>query len=62
MLNGSHMDVYRIYDLTVVYLLKCIFNLGPRAVMMLQAPRYLNPALSGVMSKVEHSNDAHAAE
>jgi len=23
----------------------CFFNLGPRALEMLQAPRYLNPAL-----------------
>jgi len=40
------MDAHRIYDLTVVHLFKCIFNLGPRAVNMLRAPRYLNPALS----------------
>ena len=45
MLNGSHMDAHRIYDLTVVHLFKCIFNLGPRAVDMLRALRYLNPAL-----------------
>jgi len=45
MLNGSHMDAHRIYDLTVVHLFKCIFNLGPRAVDMLRALRYLNPVL-----------------
>jgi len=33
------------YDLTVVRLFKCIFNLGSRAVDILQAPRYLNLAL-----------------
>jgi len=43
--NGSHMDGHRIYDLTAVCLFKCIFNLGPRALGMLQAPRYLHPAL-----------------
>jgi len=43
--NGSHMDAYRIYDLTVVHLVKCIFKFGSRAVNMLQAPCYLNPAL-----------------
>jgi len=32
--------------LIVVHLFKCIFNLGPRVVDMLQAPRYLNPALA----------------
>jgi len=26
----------------------CIFNLGPRAVIMLRAPRYLNPALTTI--------------
>ena len=31
--------------LTVVHWFKCIFNLEPRAVNMLQAPLYLNPAL-----------------
>jgi len=30
--NGSLMDAYRNYDLTVVHLFKCIFNLGPRVV------------------------------
>jgi len=35
--NGSSMDSHRIYDLTVIYLFKCIFNLGDRAVTMLQA-------------------------
>jgi len=29
----------------LVFLFKCIFNLGPLAVNMLQASRYLNPAL-----------------
>ena len=38
-------DVHRICDITVVHLFKCIFNLGPRAVIMLRAPRNLNPAL-----------------
>ena len=42
---GSHVDAHRIYVLTVVHLFKRIFNLGLRAVNMLQAPRYLNPAL-----------------
>jgi len=45
MLNGSHMDLHIIYHLTVVHLFEWIFNLGPRAVNMLQAPHYLNPAL-----------------
>jgi len=45
MLNGSHMDACRIYDLTVVHLFMCIFYLEPRSVNMLRAPRYLNPAL-----------------
>jgi len=31
--------------LTVVRLFKCTLSLGPRAVNMLQTPRYLNPAL-----------------
>jgi len=39
------MDAHRIYDLTVIHFFKCIFNLGPRAINMLRAPRYLNPAL-----------------
>jgi len=39
------MDAHRIYDLTVVHLCKCIFNLGPRGLNMLQAPRYFNPAV-----------------
>jgi len=39
------MNVHRICDLTVVHLFMCIFYLGPRAVNMLRAPRYLNPAL-----------------
>jgi len=40
--NGSYMDTHRIYDLTYVHLFKCIFNLGPRAINMLQSPRCLN--------------------
>jgi len=44
MSNDNHMDAHRIYDLTVVYF-KCILNLGPHAVKMLQVLRYLNPAL-----------------
>jgi len=36
--------------LTFVHLLKCIFDLEPRAVNMLQAPRYLNPTLIWVAS------------
>ena len=43
--NGSHMDGHVIYDLRVVHLFKCMFELGPRAVNLLQAPRSLNPAL-----------------
>ena len=35
--NDSHMDAHRIYDLTVVHLFKCIFDIGPRTVNMLQA-------------------------
>jgi len=46
------MHANRIYDLTVVHfhLFKCIFKLGPRGVNMLQAPRYLNPALHIVVA------------
>jgi len=44
--SGSHMDVHRLCDLTVVHLFKWISNLGPRAFNMLQAG-YLNPALPG---------------
>ena len=36
--SGSHMH-------------KCVFNLGLRAVSMLQAPRHLNPALLSRRSK-----------
>jgi len=43
--NCSNMDAQRIYYLTVVQLFMCSLNLGPRAVYMLQVPRYLNPAL-----------------
>ena len=50
--SGSHMDTHRIYDLTVVHLFKCIFNLGPRALHMLQAPRHLNPALNSACKKL----------
>jgi len=39
------MGVHRIYYLIVARLFKCICNLGPRAVNMLQAPLYLYPAL-----------------
>jgi len=39
------MKTHRIYDLTVVNLIKCICNLGSRAVNMLQAPRHFNPVL-----------------
>ena len=42
MLNGSHLPTE---FMIVVHLFKCIFNLGPRAVKMLQASRYLYPAL-----------------
>jgi len=35
------MDAHSIYDLIVIHLFKCIFNLGTRAFDMLQAPRYL---------------------
>ena len=37
------MDAHYIYD---EHLFMCIFNLGPLAVNMLQAPRCLNPALA----------------
>jgi len=46
--NGGHMDAHKIYDLTVVHLFKCICIVGPRVVIMLQAPRYHNPALTSV--------------
>jgi len=36
-------------EFVIQQLFKCIFNLGPRAVYILRAPRYLNPAL--VMSR-----------
>jgi len=45
MTDGSHMDAHIIQYLTVVHLFSYIFNFGPRAVDMLQASRYLNPAL-----------------
>jgi len=45
MYNVSHMDVHRLYDLPVVHLFKCFFNLRPRAVYTLQASRHPNPAL-----------------
>jgi len=56
MLNGSHRDVYRIYDLTVVHLFKCIITLGPPAVNMPQAPRSLNPARSIKTDKATEPN------
>jgi len=37
--NVSHMDPHIIYDLTVVYLFKCIFNLGPRATLIRHWPQ-----------------------
>jgi len=43
--NGNQIDSHRIYDLTVIHLFKGIFDLGPRAVKMVQAPRYLDRAL-----------------
>jgi len=43
--DGTRVDARRIYDFKVVHLFKCSFNLGPRAVNIFQAPRYLNPAL-----------------
>jgi len=52
--NGSHMDAHRIYDLTVVHLFKCIFDLGPRALNMQKAPRYRNAVLH-LTSKTDHS-------
>jgi len=42
------MDAHIFCDLTVVRLFKCIFNLGPRAVYMVRAPRHVNPALMQV--------------
>jgi len=52
------MHAHKIYDLTVVHLFKCIFKLGPRSVNMLQAPRYLNPALAveHVYSHIKHDD------
>jgi len=44
--NVIHVDDYIIYDLIVVHLFKCIFNLGPSAVYILRAPHHLNPALT----------------
>jgi len=44
--NDNHKDAHRSYNLTVVFLFECIFDLGPRAPYMLLTPRYLNPALS----------------
>jgi len=44
MQNGRHMDVNRIYDLSVVHLFKCFLTYAP-ALFMLQAPHHLNPAL-----------------
>jgi len=31
-LNGSHIDAHRIYDLTVAHFLKCVLNFGLSAV------------------------------
>jgi len=56
MLNdGSHMDTHIIYDLTVARLFTCIFNLGLRAVDMLQAPYHLNQALKPLLTKTYFS-------
>jgi len=50
--NSSHMDAHIIYDIKVVHFFKYIFNLGPRAVHMLQVQRHLNPALSAPKQNV----------
>jgi len=50
MLNGSHMDVCRIHDLTVVHLFKCIFNLGPRAALIRHC---LQPAVITFLKTME---------
>jgi len=39
--NDIHMDPYIIY----FHLFKCVDNLGPRAVNMLQVPPHLHPTL-----------------
>jgi len=54
--DGNHMDAQRIYYLTAVHLFKCSLNLGPRAVNMLQASRYLSPALPGEASAMFFDN------
>jgi len=41
------MGAHIIYNLTVVHLFKCTFNLGPCAVYMLRDRRHLNPELIG---------------
>jgi len=50
------MNVHRICDLTAVHLYMCIFNLGSRAVNMLRARRYLNPALA--LATLSHSSQS----
>jgi len=35
--------------IVILQVLRCLFNLGPRALEMLQAPCYLNPALHGAI-------------
>ena len=51
----SHMDARKVYDLTAVhsYKIKCIYNLGPRAVNMLQDPPHRNLALIGRFHKID---------
>jgi len=52
MLNGSYM----LTKLMIQKLFKRIIHLGPGDVDMIQAPRYLNPALRWVITKVVHSD------
>jgi len=40
----------------VLQVLRCFFNLGPRALEMLRAPRYLNSALIGYCSMAYAEN------
>jgi len=49
------MDARKVYDLTAVhsYKIKCIYNLGPRAVNMLQDPPHRNLALIGRFHKID---------
>ena len=42
--KASNTDALPI-NVLIYQVLRCFFNLGPRALEMLQAPRYLNPAL-----------------